>query len=210
MTSRIILADDHAIVRQSLKLLLAGEGYHVTAEAANGAEAVELAAKLFPQIAILDIGMPVLNGIEAAREILRVSPRTKIVMLSMYSDDLYVVRALQAGVTGYVLKSRAADDLMQALRSVESGNMYLSPGVSRAVVQCMLNRNDPDQEVLSPRELQVLQLIAEGLTSKAIASTVGVSPKTIESHRARMMTKLNVHETASLVMYAVRRGLVQP
>jgi DNA-binding NarL/FixJ family response regulator len=210
MTSRIILADDHAIVRQSLKLLLAGEGFHVTAEAANGAEAVELAGKLFPQIAILDIGMPVLNGIDAAREILRVSPRTKIVMLSMYGDDLYVVRALQAGVTGYVLKSRAADDLMQALRNVESGNMYISPGVSRAVVQCMLNRNNPDQEVLSPRELQVLQLIAEGHTSKAIASTVGVSPKTIESHRARMMTKLNVHETASLVMYAVRRGLVQP
>src|ERR1041385_5410374 len=114
MTGKMILADDHAIVRQSLKLLLAGEGFHVTAEAANGAEAVELAATLFPQLAILDIGMPVLNGIDAARKILKVSPRTKIVMLSMYGDDLYVMRALQAGVIGYVLKSRAAGDLIQA------------------------------------------------------------------------------------------------
>ncbi len=207
---RLILADDHAIVRQSLKVLLEDHDCVVAGEASNGAEAVQLAEKLFPQIAILDIGMPVMNGIDAAREIIQVSSRTKVILLSMYGDDHYVVRALQAGVSGYVLKTRAAADLIQALHDVEMGNMYLSPGISRAVVQRMLNRSDPDEDILSPRESQILQLIAEGLTTKEIASNIGISAKTVESHRARMMQKLNVHETASLVRYAVRRGLVQP
>ena len=210
MPRHIILADDHAIVRQSLKLLLEGDDYLVVGEASDGAEAIVLAGKLFPQFAILDIGMPVMNGIDSAREILNISPRTKIVLLSMHGEDHYVVRALKAGVAGYVVKTRAAGDLIQALRDVETGNMYLSPGISRAVVQRMLSRIDPDEDVLSPRESQVLQLIAEGLSSKEIASNFGVSPKTIESHRARMMEKLNLHETASLVRYAIRRGLVQP
>jgi|SRR5947209_9233924 len=210
MPRHIILADDHAIVRQSLKLLLEGDDYLVVGEASDGAEAIVLAGKLFPQFAILDIGMPVMNGIDSAREILNVSPRTRIVLLSMHGEDHYVVRALKAGVAGYVVKTRAAGDLIQALRDVETGNMYLSPGISRAVVQRMLSRIDPDEDVLSPRESQVLQLIAEGLSSKEIASNFGVSPKTIESHRARMMEKLNLHETASLVRYAIRRGLVQP
>ena len=210
MPRHIILADDHAIVRQSLKLLLEGDDYLVVGEASDGAEAIVLAGKLFPQFAILDIGMPVMNGIDSAREILNISPRTKIVLLSMHGEDHYVVRALKAGVAGYVVKTRAAGDLIQALRDVETGNMYLSPGISRAVVQRMLSRIDPDEDVLSARESQVLQLIAEGLSSKEIASNFGVSPKTIESHRARMMEKLNLHETASLVRYAIRRGLVQP
>jgi len=210
MPRHIILADDHAIVRQSLKLLLEGDDYLVVGEASDGAEAIVLAGKLFPQFAILDIGMPVMNGIDSAREILNVSPRTRIVLLSMHGEDHYVVRALKAGVAGYVVKTRAAGDLIQALRDVETGNMYLSPGISRAVVQRMLSRIDPDEDVLSARESQVLQLIAEGLSSKEIASNFGVSPKTIESHRARMMEKLNLHETASLVRYAIRRGLVQP
>jgi DNA-binding NarL/FixJ family response regulator len=151
-----------------------------------------------------------LNGIDAAREIMRISPHTKVILLSMYSDDHYVVRALQAGVAGYVLKTRAAADLVQAVREFESGNLYLSPGISHVVAHRMLNRNDAEQAVLSPRESQILQLIAEGMTTKEIAASVNVSPKTVESHRAKIMQKLNVHETASLVRYAVRSGLVQP
>ncbi len=207
---RLILADDHAIVRQSLKVLLEDHDFVVAGEASDGAQAVQLAARLFPQIAILDIGMPVMNGIDAAREIMQISPGTKVILLSMYGDDHYVVRAVQAGVSGYVLKTRAAADLIQALHDVEKGSMYLSSGISRAVVQRMLNRSAPDEDILSPRESQILQLIAEGLTTKEIASNVEISAKTVESHRARMMQKLNVHETASLVRYAIRRGLIQP
>ena len=210
MRIHVLLADDHAIVRQTLKLFLEDHDFVVTGEASDGAEAIQLAGKLFPQIAILDIGMPVMNGIDAAREIIRVSPRTKVVVLSMYADDSYVMRALQAGVSGYVLKTRAAADLIQALHDVQLGNVYLSSGISRAVVQRMLNRSDPDQDILSPRESQILQLIAEGLTTKDIAAKICISPKTVESHRARMMEKLDAHEIASLVRYAIRRGLVQP
>jgi two-component system response regulator NreC len=206
----VILADDHCVVRQSLKLLLENGEYIVVGEASNGAEAVRLADQLFCQLAVLDIGMPVMNGIDAAREILRVSPATKVILLSMYDEDHYVVRALRAGVSGYVLKTRAASDLMQALRDVEAGSVHLSPGISRAVVQRMLNGREPDEDILSPRELQILQLIAEGLSTKEVASKLFVSPKTVESHRGNMMQKLNVHETASLVRYAIRRGIVQP
>jgi len=206
----VLLADDHAIVRQSLKVLLEDEDCVVVGEASDGAEAVRLAGKLFPQIAILDIGMPIMNGIEAAREILRISPRTNVILLSMLSDDHYVARALQAGVSGYVLKTGAAFNLIQALREVTAGNVYFSPEISRAVVQRMRNPGNSDDDILSPRESQILQLIAEGLTTKEVAEKVGISPKTVESHRARVMQKLNVHETASLVRYAVRRGLIQP
>jgi two-component system response regulator NreC len=210
MRRHIILADDHAIVRESLKLLLEDGDYLVVGEASDGADAVRLAEKLVPHSALLDIGMPVMNGIDAAREILRVSPRTKVVLLSMYGEDHHVVRALKAGVSGYVLKTRAAADLLQALREVEAGSIYLSPGISRAVVQRMLNPGGPDEDVLSPRESQILQLIAEGLSTGEIAERLFVSPRTIESHRARIMQKVNVHEIASLVRYAIRRGLVQP
>jgi two-component system response regulator NreC len=209
MPCNIVLADDHTVVRQSLKLLLENGEYTVVGEASNGAEAVQVAARVSCDIAILDIGMPVMNGIDAARVIIRESAGTKVILLSMYDDDHYVIRALRAGVSGYVLKTRAASDLLQALHDVQEGSVHLSPGISRAVVQRMLKGGEPDENILSPRESQILQLIAEGCSTKEVAARLFLSPKTVESHRGNLMQKLNVHETASLVRYAIRRGIIQ-
>ncbi|MGH7432454.1 MAG: response regulator [Candidatus Methylomirabilales bacterium] len=210
MALRIILADDHLIVRQGLKALLEREGFDVAAEASDGLEAVRLARDLQPDVALLDIGMPLLNGLDAAREVLKGSPRTKAILLTMHAEDHYVLEALRAGVTGYVLKTKAAGDLVQAIREVAGGAIYLSPGVSRAVVQAYRAKSDLPPDPLTPRERQVLQLIAEGKRTKEIATLLGVSVKTAESHRTRLMEKLNIHETASLVRYALQRGLIQP
>lgn len=209
MALRIILADDHLIVRQGLKALLEREGFDVAAEASDGLEAVRLARDLQPDVAVLDIGMPLLNGLDAAREVLQGSPRTKVIILTMHAEDHYVLEALRAGVTGYVLKTKAAGDLAQAIREVAGGAIYLSPGVSRAVVQAYRAKTDLPPDPLTPRERQVLQLIAEGKRTKEIATLLGVSVKTAESHRTRLMEKLNIHETASLVRYALQRGLIQ-
>jgi DNA-binding NarL/FixJ family response regulator len=206
---RIILADDHAMVRQCLRTHLESEGFAVVGEASDGAEAVRLAETLHPQVAVLDFGMPILNGIDAAREIVRVSPSTRPVLLTAYCEDQYVIAALKAGVVGYVLKSKAVQDLVSALREVERGNLYLSPSISRAVVQEMLNKNTNPADVLSPRERQLLQLIAEGRTTKEAAVQLGISTKTAESHRSNIIGKLNIHETAGLVRYALRIGLIQ-
>lgn len=210
MRLRILLADDHQIVRQGLKALLEREGFDVAAEASDGLEAVRLARDLQPDVAVLDIGMPLLNGIDAARQVLQASPRTKAILLTMHAEDQYVLEALRAGVTGYVLKTKAAGDLVQAIREVAGGAIYLSPGVSRAVVQAYRAKSDLPPDPLTPRERQVLQLIAEGKRTKEIAALLGVSVKTAESHRTRLMEKLNIHETASLVRYALQRGLIQP
>lgn len=209
MALRIILADDHVIVRQGLKALLEREGFDVVAEASDGLETVRLARDLQPDVAVLDIGMPQLNGLDAAREVLQGSPRTKVILLTMHAEDHYVLEALRAGVTGYVLKTKAAGDLAQAIREVAGGAIYLSPGVSRAVVQAYRAKTDLPPDPLTPRERQVLQLIAEGKRTKEIATLLGVSVKTAESHRTRLMEKLNIHETASLVRYALQRGLIQ-
>ncbi len=210
MRLRILLADDHQIVRQGLKALLEREGFDVAAEASDGLEAVRLARDLQPDVAILDIAMPLLNGLDAAREVLKGSPRTKAILLTMHAEDHYVLEALRAGVSGYVLKTKAAGDLVQAIREVARGAIYLSPGVSRAVVQAYRAKSDLPPDPLTPRERQVLQLIAEGKRTKEIATLLGVSVKTAESHRTRLMEKLNIHETASLVRYALQRGLIQP
>lgn len=210
MRLQILLADDHLIVRQGLKALLEREGLDVVGEAADGLEAARLARELQPDVAVLDIGMPLMNGLDAAREILRASPRTKAILLTMHAEDHYVLEALRAGVTGYVLKTKAAGDLVQAIREVTGGAIYLSPGVSRAVVQAYRAKTDLPPDPLTPRERQVLQLIAEGKRTKEIASLLGVSVKTAESHRTRLMEKLNIHETAGLVRYALQRGLIQP
>jgi DNA-binding NarL/FixJ family response regulator len=209
MRLQILLADDHLIVRQGLKALLEREGLDVVGEAPDGLEAVRLARDLHPDVAVLDIGMPLMNGLDAAREILRASPRTKAILLTMHAEDHYVLEALRAGVTGYVLKTKAAGDLVQAIQEVAGGAIYLSPGVSRAVVQAYRAKSDLPPDPLTPRERQVLQLIAEGKRTKEIASLLGVSVKTAESHRTRLMEKLNIHETAGLVRYALQRGLIQ-
>jgi DNA-binding NarL/FixJ family response regulator len=210
MPIRILLADDHQMVRQGLKALLEQEGFKVVGEAADGHQATRLAQELLPDVAILDLAMPLMNGIGAAKAISQISPQTKVVVLTMHTEAQYVLEALRAGIRGYVLKSRAAGELVQAIREVSRGSTYLSSDISDTVVDAYLNKVDIPSDTLSPRELQVLQLVAEGKTTKEVASLLNISVKTAESHRTRIMEKLDIHETASLVRYAIRRGLVQP
>jgi two-component system response regulator NreC len=210
MPTRIVLADDHVLVRQGLKSLLEREHFQVMAEASDGQDAVRLTEAHQPDIAILDISMPTLNGIDAARGLSRSAPKTKVILLTQHEEEQYIHEALEAGVKGYVLKSQVANDLIQAIRQVCRGEFYLSPGISRAVMEAYRNKSDRPADPLTVRERQVLQLIAEGKSTKDTASVLGISVKTAESHRMRLMQKLNIHETASLVRYAVRRGLIQP
>jgi DNA-binding NarL/FixJ family response regulator len=210
MPIRVLLADDHLIVRQGLKDLLQREGFTVIAEASDGREAVRLAREHRPEIAVLDLSMPLLNGLDAAREIQQSCPRTALILLTMHTEDPYIVEAMRAGVKGYVLKTQAAADLVQAIRDVCHGRLYLSPPVSGALAAALTGRSDSQEDPLSPRERQVVQLIAEGQTTKEIASLLGISVKTAETHRSRIMDKLDIHETAGLVRYAIRRGMVQP
>src|SRR5690606_122744 len=187
---RILIADDHPMFRQGLRSLLEREGFEVVGEAADGHEAARLARQLNPSIAVLDLGMPSLNGIEAARDIYKRAPGTQVVLLTMYEDDAYVLEALRAGIRGYVLKAQAASDLLAAIREVLRGAVYLSPGISEAVINAYMSKAELPPDPLTDRERQVLQLVAEGNTTKQIASTLGVSVKTAESHRTRMMQKL--------------------
>ena len=210
MPIRVVLADDHVLVRQGIKSLLEREGMQIIAEASDGQEAVQHAEKLSPDIAVMDIGMPLLNGMDAARALTRSCPKTKPILLTQHDEDQYVSEALDAGVKGYVLKSQVASDLVQAIRQVLRGDVYLSPGIAGAVMSAYRTRTDKPTDPLTGRERQVLQLIAEGKSTKDVASLLGVSVKTAESHRSRLMQKLDIHETASLVRYAVKRGLVQP
>ena len=210
MNARILLADDHLIVRQGFKALLERDGYQVVGEAGDGHEAARLALQLRPDIAVLDISMPFLNGIDAAKEITKVSPDTRTVLLTMFSEPHLVLEALRAGVTGYLLKTRAAADLEQAIREVNRGAVYLSSGISRAALDAFFEKRRLEPDPLSPREHQVLQLVAEGRTTKEVASHLGISVKTAESHRSRIMEKLEIHETAGLVRYAIRQGIIQP
>jgi two-component system response regulator NreC len=209
MLSRILLADDHLIVRQGLKALLEHEGFTVVAEVGDGQEAVRSARERCPDVAVLDFAMPLLNGLGAAREILRTCPRAKAILLTMHTDDHYVLEALQAGVKGYVVKTQASVDLVRAINEVLRGMMYLSPGISQAVVQAYLAKSEVPPDPLTAREREVLQLVAEGKSTKEIAKLQGISFKTAESHRTRIMRKTNIHGTAGLVRYAVRRGLIQ-
>ncbi len=210
MPIRIVLADDHVLVRQGLKSLLEREGFRVVGEASDGQECLQHVKSLQPDIAVLDISMPILNGLNAARELTHSFPKIKTILLTQHDEDQYVSEALEAGVKGYVLKSQVASDLVQAIQQVSRGEVYLSPGVSRAVMEAYRSKSEKSRDLLTLRERQVLQLIAEGKSTKDIALLLGISTKTAESHRTRLMQKLDIHETASLVRYAVRHGIVQP
>jgi DNA-binding NarL/FixJ family response regulator len=207
MPLRIVLADDHAIVRQGLSLLLAGAGFEVVGEASNGHEAVRLAHELEPDVVVLDVVMPVLNGLDAAREIQHASPRTRAILLTSRQDERMVLEALQAGIRGCVQKTHQAQDLIQAIRDVAAGGVYLSPAFSHCVVEAYRTRTVLPPDPLSRRERQVLQLIAEGKSTRQIAHLLGVSVKTAESHRTNIMRKLKIRQTAGLVRYALQRGL---
>jgi two-component system response regulator NreC len=209
MPTRIILADDHVIVRQGIKSLLEREGMQVVAEASDGREAISAAESLSPDVVVMDIGMPMLNGMEAARELARCCPKVRPILLTQHDEPQYVSAALRAGVKGYVLKSQISGDLVQAIHQVLRGQVYLSPGISGSVMAAYKSKTEIATDPLTSRERQVLQLIAEGKSTKDVAALLGVSVKTAESHRSRLMQKLDIHETASLVRYAVKHGLVQ-
>ena len=210
MAMTVLLADDHRVLLQGVKSLLQQEGYEVVAEACDGRDAVRLARTLRPQIAVLDITLPGLNGLDTAQKIRKYSPETKIVILTMHNESPYVIEALRAEVNAYVLKSQAAQDLLDAMRAVASNNVYLSPGISQIVVDAYRSKNRPDDDPLTLREREVLQLIAEGHRTKEVATLLSIGVKTAESHRGRIMRKLGIHDTAGLVRYAIRRGLIAP
>ncbi len=209
---KILLADDHSLVRASLKSLLADfPGIEVIAEAGNGREALELIAKYRPELVLMDISMPGLDGLEATRRIVKEHPNVRVVVLSMHATDVNVLQALRAGASGYVLKSSAPRELELAIESVARGEIFLSPAISKHVVEVYLSQK-ADQiiplEQLTPRQREILQLVAEGNSSKRIAQLLHASVKTIESHRASLMERLDIHDVAGLVRYAIRNGLV--
>ena len=210
MPQSVLLADDHPIVRQGLHALLEREGLDVVGEAADGHEAVNLARQHQPDLAVIDLVMPRLNGLGAALQIQRESPRTKSILLTMHTERQCVLEAMRNGLRGYVIKTQAAEDLVQAIRDVGRGTVYLSPGISGTLVEAYLSKTELPEDPLTPREREVLQLVAEGRTTKEIALMLNLSVKTAETHRTRTMRKLGIHDTAGLVRYAIRRGWVQP
>lgn len=204
----VLLADDHQIVRDGLRVLLHGEGFEVLEDVANGQEAVRAAREHCPDVAVLDYAMPLLNGIGAAREILRLCPRTKVILLTMHPDQRYATDALRAGVKGYVVKSEAATGLTRAIQEVLRGKTYLSPSLPRETLEAAAAASTHPHSVLTPREREVLQLVAEGKTTKEIGRLLGISYKTAESHRLRILKKLEIHNTAGVVRYAIKQGLI--
>ena len=211
----VLLADDHNVVRQGLRALLSAEAdIQIVGEAANGWQAVRLAKEARPQVVVMDLAMPQLNGLEATRQILRELPETKVLVLSSYTQDDYVEQMVQAGVAGYLNKQTAAQDLLRAIREVDRGNAYFSPAIARRL--CDRSRSaggSPEgkrrSRELTARETQVLKLIAEGAANKQMAAGLGISVKTIEKHRQHVMKKLGIHDIAGLTRYATGKGLVE-
>src|SRR6476469_1580386 len=212
---RILLADDHTLVRQGLrKVLEERPEWEVVAEASDGREAVRLAEQHHPDVAILDVAMPLLNGIEATRQITRRVPATRVLILSMHADEAYVTQILQAGATGYLLKESADVGLMQAVNAVSAGKSFFSPAIARVMlddyVRQLADKGITDRyDALSAREREIYQLIAAGKTNKEIAALLSVSGSTVETHRAHIMEKLDLHSAAEIVLYAVRRGVIR-
>jgi two-component system, NarL family, response regulator NreC len=206
---RVLLADDHSVVRSGFRMLISAQSdMEVVGEASNGREAVELAARLQPDVIVMDVTMPELNGIEATRRVAQDVPRVRVLALSMHKDAVYVREILRAGARGYLLKDSGETDLISAVRSVAKGEGYLSPAVSDAVLSDYRKHVTNPIDLLSSREREVLQLIAEGKTNKDIANALNLSVYTVEAHRGRIMEKLNLHNTGELVRFAVRNGLV--
>jgi two-component system response regulator NreC len=214
MKIKVLIADDHGVVRKGLRLLL--EQYHeieVLGEASNGREAVHLASQLTPDIAILDIAMPLLNGIDAAEQIRKTNSDIGVIILTMFADEGYVLRALNAGVKGYLLKESAEEDLLRAVRAVAAGKPFFSPAITQTLLEDYMRVLKQDGlsdtfDLLTAREKEVLQLLAEGKSNKEAANILQVSLYTVESHRTNLMQKLNLHNTAEIVLYAVRKNLV--
>jgi DNA-binding NarL/FixJ family response regulator len=206
--TRILLADDHAVVRQGFRMILAAQpNFEIVAEASNGREAVELAEKLQPDVVVMDVTMPELNGIEATRRIQTVSPRSRVLALSMHKDSVYVREILRAGARGYLLKDALDRDLVMAVDAIARGEAYLSPAIADAVLNDYRKHVSDPLDLLSSREREVLQMIAEGKTNKEIASILNLSVYTVDAHRGRIMEKLNLHSTPELVRFAIRNGL---
>lgn len=206
---RILLADDHAVVRHGFCMILAAQAdLEVIGEAANGREAVEQATALQPDLVVMDVSMPELNGIEATRRLLEAAPRCRVLALSMHRDAVYVREILRAGARGYLLKDAVVSDLLAAVRAVAQGQGYLSPEVSDAVLDDYRKHVRDPIDLLSSREREVLQLIAEGSTNKDIASRLNLSVYTVDSHRSRIMEKLNLHSANELIRFAIRNGLI--
>jgi two-component system, NarL family, response regulator NreC len=211
---RILLADDHNVMRGGLRLLLERQpGFKVVGEASDGRQAVEQAEATKPDIIVLDIAMPNLSGIEAAQRISSLLPQTRIIILSMHSDESYVLRALKAGAKGYLLKDSAENDLIEAIRAVDEGKAFFSPEISNIMVEDyvreMKRRGAEDSyELLTPREREILQMLAEGKSNKHIATVLDLSLYTVETHRRNLQDKLNLHSFAELILYAVRKGII--
>ncbi len=214
MSIRVLVADDHTIIRSGLRMLLEREpGFEVVAEASDGRQAVELAESLKPDVAVLDIGMPNLNGIEATRQIVQKLPRTRVVVLSMHSDESYVLKALKSGARGYLLKDSAESDILNSIRAVNDGKAYFSPEISRMLVEDYMRQMqqrgvEDSYELLTPREREILQMLAEGRSNKEISSALNLSPYTVETHRGNILQKLNLHSLPELILYAVRKGVI--
>jgi two-component system, NarL family, response regulator NreC len=211
---RILLADDHTLIRRGLRLVIEQQpDLVVVGEGSDGREAVSLAASLKPDVAVLDIGMPNLNGIEAAKQITDGETGTAVVILSMYSDETYILRALKAGARGYLLKDSVESDLVKAIHSVADGKSFFSPTVSRVLLEDYMRKlqrtgGESSYDLLTPREREVLQLIAEGKSNKEIADMLNLSVHTVETHRGNLMEKLNLKGIPELILYAVRKGII--
>jgi two-component system, NarL family, response regulator NreC len=207
---RILLADDHAVVRQGFKMILGAQpDMEIVGEAANGREAVELAEQLKPDIVVMDVAMPELNGIEATRRLVGALPHARVIALSMHKDSVYVREILRAGARGYLLKDSGAEDLVRAIRAVAGGESWLSPAVSNAVLDDYRRHVTNPIDLLTSREREVLQMLAEGKTNKEVAVVLNLSVYTVDAHRGRIMEKLNLHSINELVRFAVRNGLIE-